>query len=35
MPDIEYPVDVIIYATGFEATHFLKPMDIRGRSERA
>ena len=30
--DIEYPVDVIIYATGFEATHFLKPMDIRGRS---
>tara|TARA_B100001013_G_scaffold343760_1_gene272203 strand:- start:1255 stop:3177 length:1923 start_codon:yes stop_codon:yes gene_type:complete len=30
--DTEHSVDVIIYATGFEATYFLKPMDIRGRS---
>jgi len=26
----EYPVDVIVYATGFHATRFLWPMEIRG-----
>ncbi|PTQ89013.1 flavin-containing monooxygenase [Agitococcus lubricus] len=26
----EYPVDVIIYGTGFQATDFLAPMSIRG-----
>jgi 4-hydroxyacetophenone monooxygenase len=25
------PVDVIVYATGFEASHFLEPMQIAGR----
>jgi 4-hydroxyacetophenone monooxygenase len=27
----EYPVDVIVYATGFKANDFLWPMEIRGR----
>jgi 4-hydroxyacetophenone monooxygenase len=27
----EYPVDVIVYATGFHANRFLWPMDIAGR----
>ncbi len=27
----EYPVDTIIYGTGFESTHFLSPMKIAGR----
>lgn len=31
----EHPVEVIIYATGFDASHFLVPMDIRGRSGRS
>jgi 4-hydroxyacetophenone monooxygenase len=26
-----YPVDVIVYATGFHATKFLWPMEVRGR----
>ena len=29
-----YPVDVIIYATGFETDKFLWPMEIRGREGR-
>lgn len=29
--DRHYPVDVIIYATGFHATEFLAPMEIIGR----
>ena len=28
---VERPVDVIIYGTGFKATEFLAPLDIRGR----
>ncbi len=28
---IEYPVDIIVYATGFKANDFLWPMEIRGR----
>lgn len=32
--DRHYPVDVIIYATGFHATEFLAPMEITGRSGR-
>jgi 4-hydroxyacetophenone monooxygenase len=27
----EYPLDVIVYATGFKANDFLWPMDVRGR----
>jgi len=27
----EYPVDIIVYATGFKANDFLWPMEIRGR----
>jgi 4-hydroxyacetophenone monooxygenase len=27
----EYPVDVIIYGTGFQASHFLEPMKFKGR----
>jgi 4-hydroxyacetophenone monooxygenase len=27
----EYPVDVIVYATGFKANDFLWPMEVRGR----
>jgi 4-hydroxyacetophenone monooxygenase len=27
----KYPVDVIVYATGFKASDYLWPMDIRGR----
>ncbi|MQA12605.1 MAG: SidA/IucD/PvdA family monooxygenase [Pseudonocardiaceae bacterium] len=30
---IEYPVDIIAYATGFHAHRMLYPMDIRGRGE--
>ncbi len=28
----EYPVDIIVYATGFKANDFLWPMEVRGRS---
>ena len=28
---VEYPVDIIVYATGFKANDFLWPMEIRGR----
>jgi 4-hydroxyacetophenone monooxygenase len=28
----EFPVDVIVYATGFKANDFLWPMEVRGRS---
>ncbi len=28
---VEYPFDVIVYATGFRANEFLWPMDVRGR----
>jgi 4-hydroxyacetophenone monooxygenase len=28
---VDYPVDVIVYATGFQATRFLWPMEIVGR----
>jgi 4-hydroxyacetophenone monooxygenase len=28
----EHAVDIIVFATGFDALHFLAPMDIRGRS---
>jgi 4-hydroxyacetophenone monooxygenase len=27
----EYPVDIIVYATGFKANDFLWPMEVRGR----
>lgn len=30
----EYPVDVVVFATGFKILQFLHPMDIRGRSGR-
>jgi 4-hydroxyacetophenone monooxygenase len=30
--DREYPVDVILYATGFKANDFLWPMELRGRN---
>jgi len=30
----EYPVDTIIYGTGFESTHFLSPMKIAGKGGR-
>lgn len=29
---VEYPVDVVVYATGFTAAEFLDPMEIRGVS---
>ena len=29
---VEHPVDVIVYGTGFRASRFLAPMEIRGRS---
>ena len=29
---VERPYDVIVYATGFDATEFMGPMDIRGRT---
>jgi 4-hydroxyacetophenone monooxygenase len=28
---VEYPLDVIVYATGFKANDFLWPMEVRGR----
>ena len=28
---VEYPLDIIVYATGFKANDFLWPMEIRGR----
>ncbi len=31
---VEYPVDIIVYATGFKANDFLWPMEIRGREGR-
>ncbi|HEX7671240.1 MAG TPA: NAD(P)/FAD-dependent oxidoreductase [Polyangiaceae bacterium] len=30
----EHPVDTVIFATGFESTSFLAPMEIRGRGGR-
>ncbi len=29
---VEYPLDIIVYATGFKANDFLWPMEVRGRS---
>jgi 4-hydroxyacetophenone monooxygenase len=29
--NVEHPVDVIIYGTGFEASHFLEPIRVQGR----
>lgn len=31
---VEHPADVIVYGTGFAATDFLAPMEIRGRDGR-
>ena len=31
---VERPVDVLIYGTGFRATEFLAPLDVRGRDGR-
>jgi len=28
---VEYPLDIIVYATGFKANDFLWPMEVRGR----
>jgi 4-hydroxyacetophenone monooxygenase len=30
----EYPVDIIVYATGFKANDFLWPMEVRGRGDK-
>src|SRR3712207_9437847 len=32
-PGDEYPVDCVIYGTGFRTNDFMFPMEIRGRSE--